>query len=84
MDENYQTIPFPFEEITAPNFENVYEWNLQQLVGYLSTWSALKHFQKENDFNALNSVAEKLEKLIPANGKIKVKFPILLRIGKLE
>lgn len=84
VDENYKTIPFPFEEISAPDFENVYEWNLHQLVGYLSTWSALKHFQKENDFNPLNSIAEKLEKLIPANEKIKVKFSILFRIGKLE
>lgn len=68
----------------APKFENSYEWSREQLTGYLSTWSALKHFQKQNDYNPLNKISEKIGKEMTDDKKIKVTFPILLRIGKLE
>ena len=83
IDENYQTIPFPFEEIESPKFVNSYEWTFYQLIGYLSTWSALKHFQKENGYNPLEEISARLENFLLPDEKIKVKFPILLRIGRL-
>lgn len=46
IDENYTTIPFPFDEIQTPNFVNSQNWTLEHLIGYLNTWSAVKHFIK--------------------------------------
>jgi SAM-dependent methyltransferase len=47
----YQTIPFPFEELSPPALEMRARWNLAQLLGYLNTWSATKAFIKRNGFN---------------------------------
>ena len=42
IDENYQTIPFLFDEIKTPKFANIFEWTFEHLIGYLETWSAVK------------------------------------------
>ncbi|MBX3709888.1 MAG: class I SAM-dependent methyltransferase [Gammaproteobacteria bacterium] len=51
IDEEYQTIFFPFRKIITPKFAIVKEVNLTQFMGYLNTWSAVKEYQKVNDNN---------------------------------
>ena len=84
VDENYKTIPFPFDEIQGLKFENKHLWKLDHLIGYLNTWSAVKHYIKQNNHNPI----EELEALLKPhwqNGESKeVKFPILLRIGQIK
>ena len=79
IDENYRTIPFPFEEIETPEFGISYEWSREQLLGYLGTWSAVKHYK---DKHHIDPVAEFENKLPPFDRTI-VYFPTLLRIGKI-
>ena len=83
IDQEYKTIPFVFEEIQTPKFNNHQQWTLDHLIGYLNTWSAVKHFIKENNINPV----EELEKEIkPIWGDVETReihFPLLLRIGKV-
>ena len=83
IDEQYKTLPFPFPEMQAPEFENVLHWNLSQLIGYLNTWSAVKHFIKQNGFNPVDQLQRNLEKHWPAEEVKEVCFPLLLRIGRI-
>src|SRR5690606_31675692 len=46
IDEEYTTIPFPFQEIKAAKFTNELTWDFEQLMGYLETWSAVQHYIK--------------------------------------
>ena len=46
IDEEYRTIPFPFEEIAAPAFEMHARWTLAHLVGYLRSWSAVASYRE--------------------------------------
>jgi ubiquinone/menaquinone biosynthesis C-methylase UbiE len=82
IDEMYQTIPFPFEEITTPNFSNTCEWTCEHLLGYLSTWSAVKHYTRMHGFNPVDALAVDLKKAF-GNQVRQVDFPLLLRIGKV-
>ena len=84
IDNHYQTLPFPFPEIKTPAFENVLRWNLSQLLGYLNTWSAVKHFVKKNGFNPVKQLKSALEKHWPAEEVKEVCFPLLLRIGSIK
>jgi len=84
IDEGYRTIPFPFEEISTPQFENRHLWSLDHLVGYLNTWSAVKHFVRRKGYNPVEELKEKLKTYWQANERKEVVFPILLRIGKLN
>ena len=83
LDEGYQTIPFPFEEINCPEFKIAEEWTLDHFIGYLKTWSAVKHFEAKNGFNPVDDFTQELQSAWGTeNIKRKVSFPLLTRIGK--
>lgn len=84
VDEAYQTLPFPFEEIIAPTFDNTYQWTLEHVVGYLNTWSAVKHYTKQNGHNPVDLVYNNLQKAWGNNETHPVHFPLLLKIGKIK
>lgn len=81
LEENYQSIPFPFQEIEAPNIYNSYEWEFHELLGYLRTWSAVKHYQKANNEDPVNLIENELKNAFGKSGQVV--FPILFRLGKL-
>ncbi len=78
IDEKYQTIPFPFEEIPSPEFEIRNTWNREQLLGYLNTWSAVKHYTDKHQINPIETLSDQL----PAFDSVQVAFPILMRVGR--
>lgn len=82
IDEEYTSIPFPFQEIKAAKFTNEFAWDFDQLIGYLETWSAVQHYIKKNGTNPLDIIREDLKACWEKSDK-KVYFPLLLRIGKL-
>ena len=83
IDENYKTIPFPFKEIQTPNFVNKLQWTFEHLIGYLNTWSAVKHFINENGYNPVEKLKGELEHHWD-NGQAKeVRFSLLLRLGQI-
>lgn len=84
IDENYRSIPFPFEEIQTPVFTNELDWNLEQLLAYIGTWSAVKHHAEKHGSNPLDAIAEELEQAWGGNELRKVSFPILLRVGRVD
>ena len=81
LDKKYKTIPFPFIEIESPRFEQEYQWTFAHLIGYLKTWSAVKHYEKANGENPVDLIQDELKTTFGA--KNKVVFPILFRLGKL-
>src|SRR5690606_1443488 len=83
LDENYQTIPFPFDEIPIKNFTNDLEWSFDHLVGYLETWSATQHYKDKNNSNPLDLIRDELRDSWQRGNK-KVKFPLLIRVGKVK
>lgn len=78
IDENYQTIPFPFEEMNHPDFQIQNKWNREQLLGYLNTWSAVRHYVDKHELNPIDLILHE----IPDFDSVNVTFPILIRIGK--
>ncbi len=83
IDENYLTIPFPFQEIKSPQFSNELYWNFEHLIGYLGTWSAVKHYTKAKGENPIHLIEQKLKQCW-GNDTRKVKFDILLRVGNIH
>lgn len=81
LDENYETIPFPFEEIPAQKFQNEFIWSFEILIGYLQTWSSVQHYISKKNQNPIDLIYDELKASWQKNDK-KVKFPLLLRIGK--
>ncbi|MEP1032872.1 class I SAM-dependent methyltransferase [Ekhidna sp.] len=84
IEENYKTIPFPYTEIQVEdNFDIKNELSLDQLTGYISTWSAVQHFIKANGHSPIDQLKADLEKLWDY-GKRKITFPVFMRAGRLN
>ncbi|TGL44298.1 class I SAM-dependent methyltransferase [Leptospira perdikensis] len=83
IDENYKTIPFPFEEIQTPSFAIQLLWTEEHLIGYLNTWSAVKHYITANGHNPVDELRNKMKPFWEKQKEINVQFELLLRIGKI-
>lgn len=82
--EEYQTIPFPFQEIQVnQNFDIISEMTLEQLTGYIGTWSAVQHFIKSNGYQPVNNLRADL-KSVWKEGMKRVNFPVFIRAGKVS
>jgi SAM-dependent methyltransferase len=80
--EKFAELPFPFHEIDPPKFEMTAQWNLDNLVGYLRTWSSTQRFIAANRRDPLQEIAAELG---AAWGDTKqsrrVVWPLTLRVG---
>jgi SAM-dependent methyltransferase len=47
VDRGYADLDFPFAEFSPPAMAIRKTWSLGELIGYISTWSAVKHAMKE-------------------------------------
>lgn len=81
IDDRYQTIPFPFEELETPDFVNSYDWTLDHFIGYLNTWSAVKHFTSKNQYNPVDTLQKRLQEYWNPEETKEVTFPLFVRVG---
>jgi SAM-dependent methyltransferase len=44
VDEGYAGLDMPFEEAHPPSFDMTMEWTVDQMLGYLGTWSATQKY----------------------------------------
>lgn len=84
VDTGYVDLPFPFEERTAPPMEIRKTWNLDEFLGYLSTWSAVRSLREAGREALLKDFAADLAGLWgdPARSR-EVRWPINMRLGRL-
>lgn len=80
IDEHYRSIPFPFHEIAMPEFKIELRWSFQQLLDYLYTWSAVKHYIERNGVDPVSALAD----LSSPAQLFDITFPVLLRVGLLS
>ncbi len=84
VEENYATLDFPFVEKEVPAFAMRAEWNLKQLIGYLSTWSAVVAYEKEQLNNPLLLIFSDLEKEWgPIDQVHEIIWPLTVKVGTL-
>lgn len=83
VDDNYTTLPFPFKEIKTPSFAIEYHWTLDDLEGYINTWSALQKFITANQYSPVQELINTIRPYWKAE-KMKVIFPVHMRMGRIE
>jgi SAM-dependent methyltransferase len=84
-DEKYQTIPFPFDELSSPPFEMHQTWTLDQLAGYLNTWSSVKKYQLDHGENPLELIWDELTALWgDPQQALPINWPLHMRVGRVD
>lgn len=82
VDEEYKTIPFPFAEKQAQQFNHSVDWTIDHFIGYIETWSAVKKYSTEMGSNPIDQIAPELKIHWGDEATKKIQFPILLRLGE--
>ena len=85
VEANYTTLPFPFEELSHPPFGLELHWNLEQVLGYVRSWSATARYRQAEGRDPLPSLRAALAPHWPADGgQVSIRMPIVLRAGRLR
>lgn len=83
VENDYRTLPFPWPEMAFPSQEMTAEWTLDQLLGYLGTWSATRLYREATGGDPLPALRAQL---LPAWGEPSqaraVRWPLPLRIAR--
>jgi SAM-dependent methyltransferase len=78
VEDGYRSMRFPFDEIPAPEFEIRSVLSVEELEGYLRTWSATQRYVRDrgNDPVASLALGDK------ANAALEIRWPLAMRIGR--
>lgn len=83
IDNHYQNIGFPFENTPPPqNFFIETTWTIDQMEGYLNTWSSLQTFLKTHTYNPVDELIAQMKKTGKWDGRLLVRFPIFTKVWK--
>ncbi|MCP9200311.1 class I SAM-dependent methyltransferase [Gramella sp. GC03-9] len=82
LDNSYQSIPFPFTELQTPGFTKEYEWSIEHFLGYLRTWSSVKHYRNIHHSDPVKRIEKELR--AEFGDRHKITFPIFLRMGSIS
>ncbi len=83
VDSGYATLDFPFAEFSGPAIDIHLAWNLDELLGYLSTWSAVRRAREAGREGVLLSFADEIAEIWgDRDTRRPVAWPINMRIGR--
>lgn len=83
LEEKYETLPFPFDEIASPPFAMERNLNLAQYTGFLDSWSATQRYKEQKGHHPLEVIwDELLTAWENENAARLVHWPLYFRIGR--
>lgn len=83
IEQRYETLPFPFEEIPPPSFAMEISWNLMQLAGFLDSWSATQRYKAQKGQHPLEVIWPKLRAAWGNESEPHlIRWPLYFRIGR--
>jgi SAM-dependent methyltransferase len=82
VEDGYRNLPFPFAEESAPGFTLVTEWDLDQVLGYIGSWSAV---QRCRDSTGTDPLPELRRALAPhwEGRSRRLEWPLHLKVGRV-
>jgi SAM-dependent methyltransferase len=83
VESAYRDLPFPLQEVSAPSFQLNLEWDLDSLIGYISTWSAVQRYKRATGEDPLPALRAEIAPCWPKPMEAKrVTWPLHLRVGR--
>lgn len=85
VENHYRDINFPFATCIERDFVMSCEWNLTQLCGYLTSWSALQRYKKDQGSDPLLLVIEELREAWGKDPEMArvVTWPLTLKLARM-
>jgi hypothetical protein len=81
VENGYNNVSFPFKELAVPEFNMTIIWSFQQLISYLSTWSAVNAYTTRNNQNPVDLIYDNLlQSWGNIDGIRQVAWPLTVRV----
>lgn len=85
VDDGYRSVTMPFAELEVPTFEMDDRWTLEQLLGYVRTWSATTRYREALNEDPTTDLATQLGPLWGDPDKPRrVWWPLTVRVGRVD
>ena len=81
VELGYRTLPFPWREVAAPEFALEASWELERVIGYLASWSAVQRYKDHHGRDPLPALRRPLESAWGGPGPRRLRWPVHIRVG---
>jgi ubiquinone/menaquinone biosynthesis C-methylase UbiE len=84
IDNEYETVPFPFQISSTPSFQIQKQWTMNELLGHFRTWSATQKFIDKFERDPIEELRIELAKLWGKESEVKdINWKLILKVGKV-
>lgn len=84
VDRGYSDVYMPLIEVATQAPDLTVHWSFNELLGYLKSWSATKHYEREQGHCAVDSIRPLLHGAWGTAESRTVRWPMAARVGRLE
>lgn len=84
IERGYRDLPFPFEPVPVPPLTMSAAWDLERVLGYLGTWSAVDRYRRERGTDPVAALRPELAAVWPPGEERLVRWPLSLLAGRHE
>lgn len=82
VENGYAELTFPFDALSPPEFQMMAAWTLDDLAGYLRSWSATSRYLEANGSDPVTPLSEQLAPLW-GTARRPVVWPLSLKVGRI-
>lgn len=83
VESGYRTLSFPYPELDPPAFAMERRWTLDQLLGYIGTWSATQLCRENTGSDPMPALRQDLKPLWGGAASTRlIRWPLSLRVGR--
>lgn len=81
--DKYKTLPFPFEETDAPEFIIERTLGLDELCGFMQSWSAYQHYLEATGLDPLVDFKKNAAELWLPSERFQIRWELSMRVAQL-
>ncbi len=81
VEERYAGIEFPGTAIAAPEFEMGAQWTVDDMLGYLRTWSSCQRYEREHGDDPVDLIEHDLRTAWGGAART-VRWPLTVRVSR--
>jgi SAM-dependent methyltransferase len=84
VHDRYATLPFPFETIAVPPFAMTAEWNVDEALAFLDTWSASRRYFEDRGTRATDEIRAELARAWgDPHTRRPFRCPLFFKVGRV-
>ena len=85
VEDRYASLPFPAGEIDHPGFGLDLEWSIDQVLGYVSSWSATARYREARRADPVPLLHAGLRAAWPeGRATLQLRMPLALRVARIR